>query len=228
MAILLSAAEVMDRVAVLLNDPDKTDYTYTVQLPYLNIAIDELLEHLEESNSPAVNATTSPPILVPVGTNKVLPPQDMVEIQEVGERLAGTQDAFVFMPRREFIDSFPPSSALLYWALATNAGVYEVQFNPNGATTAREIRIRYLKWGSSLAYTESSMIPIVNSRSYLSFKTAALCAQFVGENESRAGILNTEAEQALERMLGIENKGKQQIMTRHRPFRASYKSRGGI
>ena len=47
---------------------------------------------------------------------------------------------------------------------------------------------------------------------------------FIGENETRAGILEDKAEKALERITGINNKGKQQMMTRHRPFSASYKS----
>jgi hypothetical protein len=51
---------------------------------------------------------------------------------------------------------------------------------------------------------------------------------FIGENETRAGILETQAEKAMERLTGINNKGKQQIMTRHRPFRAAYKARGGF
>jgi hypothetical protein len=69
---------------------------------------------------------------------------------------------------------------------------------------------------------------MINSRSYLSYKTAALCAMFIGENESRAKILNDQADEAMERLEGISNKGRQQIMTRHRPFRAAYKSRGYI
>ena len=37
----VSAGQIMDRVANLLNDPNKTDYTYNVMLPYLNMAIEE-------------------------------------------------------------------------------------------------------------------------------------------------------------------------------------------
>jgi hypothetical protein len=62
----------------------------------------------------------------------------------------------------------------------------------------------------------------------LSYKTAALLSQFIGENESRAQLLNGEAELAVERMASIDNKGRQQMSTRHRPFRASYKARGGF
>jgi hypothetical protein len=101
----------------------------------------------------------------------------------------------------------------------------QIKFNPNGALTPREIQLQYVRQAISLATNETTIIGTINARSYLSFKTAALCAMFIGENQSRAGILNEQANEALERVTGINNKGRQQIMTRHRPFRASYKMR---
>ena len=74
----------------------------------------------------------------------------------------------------------------------------------------------------------TTIIPVMNCRSYLSFKTAALCAMFIGENQTRAQILEAQADEAMERMTGMSNKGRQQMMTRHRPFRAGYKARGGF
>ena len=44
------ASEVMDRVAVLLNDRARTTWTYEVLLPYLQIAWDELLIELENNH----------------------------------------------------------------------------------------------------------------------------------------------------------------------------------
>ena len=108
----LTAGEVMDSSAALMNDPAKTDYTYVTQLPYLNMAIDELVETLEESNVSPTNQTTSNPIVIPVGTNKITPienvssphyPFDLVEIQEVGERDSGSNSIFVPLGRREFL-----------------------------------------------------------------------------------------------------------------------------
>src|SRR4051812_41365291 len=98
----LQAVEVMDRSAALMNDPARTDYTYAVQLPYLNMAIDELIEALEEGNSSPTNQTSAT-IVVPVGINKLSPeesatppyyPNDLVEIQEVLERASGSNDLF--------------------------------------------------------------------------------------------------------------------------------------
>ena len=229
----LTAAQVMDRVASLMNDTAKTDYTYVAQLPYLNMAIDELVESLEESNSSPTNQTSAV-IVVGVGKNKITPiedptvgvphyPIDLVEIQEVGERASGTQDSFLQLGRREFLQGFPPNQSLLFWVWEDQ----EIKFNPNGALGARDIQLRYISQAISLATNEASIIGTINARSYLSYKTAAFCSMFIGENETRAGVLEAQAEKALERITGINNKGKQQIMTRHRPFRAAYKARGG-
>jgi hypothetical protein len=228
----LVASEVMDRSAALLNDPAKTDYTYTAQLVYLNMAIDELVESLEESNVSPSNQLSSP-ITVPVGVNAITPienpvgphyPVDLIEIQEISERNSGTNDSFIPMGRREFLQSFTPSQSLLVWTWEDQI----IKFNSRGALSVREVQLKYIRQPIIQATDQSSVIGTINARSYLSYKTAALCAMFIGENVTRAGVLNDQAEKAKERMEGISNKGKQQIMTRHRPFRATYKSRGYI
>ena len=73
---------------------------------------------------------------------------------------------------------------------------------------------------------EESVLGVINCDSFLHYRIAGLCAEFIGENKTRADDLNTQAMGALERVTGIEAKGKQQIGTRHRPFRATWKSRG--
>jgi len=228
----LTAGEVMDRSAALMNDPAKTDYTYVAQLPYLNMAIDELVESLEESNSSPTNMTSAV-IVVPIGSNMITPiehitpphyPIDLIEIQEVGERLTGSSEPFLPLGKRTFLQGFPQSNSLIFWTWEDQI----IKFNPNGASSSRDIQLRYVRQAVSQAVDEDSIIGTINSRSYLAYQTASLCSMFIGENETRAGVLATKAEQALERLTGINNKGRQQIMTRHRPFRASYKARGGF
>ncbi len=222
----------MDRAAALMNDPALTDYTYTAQLPYLNMAIDELIESLEESNSSPTNETSAV-IIVPVGSSMITPtehittphyPDDLIEIQEVGERVSGSEDGFIPLVRRDYVVTFPINNSLLFWAWEDQI----VKFNPNGANGDRDVQLRYVRQTIAQAVDEDSVIGAINSRSYLAYKTAALCSMFIGENETRAGVLDIHAEKALERLTGINNKGRQQIMTRHRPFRATYKARGGF
>lgn len=230
----VSAGQVMDRVAILLNDPNKTDYTYLVILPYLNMAIDELVESMEEANNSPTNSTSTV-ITIPVGVTRITPtedptvgiphyPDNLVEIQEIGERNAGTQDRFIRMERKEFLSVNPPNNSLLYWIWEEQ----QIKFNSQGALSIRDVQIKFVSNGIPYAVDQNSIITMINSRAYLSFKTAAFCARFIGENETRAQVLDGQALEALERTTTISNKGRQEIMTRHRPFRAGYKSRGWI
>ena len=226
----LTAGEIMDRSAALLNDPAKTDYTYVAQLPYLNMAIDELIEQLEEANISPSNQLSAT-ITLAVGESKLTPtesattphyPTDLVEVQSVGERAADSEDVFIPLVRREFLQAFTASNSLMFWCWQNQ----EICFNPNGANTEREIQLKYVSQAIAQAEDDTSVIGTINARSYLSYKTASLCAMYIGENETRAQVLNDQAEKAIERMMGISNKGRQQMVTRHRPFRAGYKSRG--
>lgn len=218
----LRGGDVMVNVASLLNDPDLTDYTPEVMTRYLNLAIEELNEHLAEANISLTNQV-SQVITILKGDNKIInPPIDIIEIQELGERAKGSNDSFINLPRKEFPENYPPSSSLLFWCYQGQ----KILFNPNGATTDREVQLKYICSAIKRIADQYGVIGSWNASSFLSYKTAALLSQFVGENETRSGILNEQAELALERIVGISNKGKQQIMTRHRPFRAGYKSRG--
>ena len=226
----ITAGEVMDRVAALMNDPAKTDYTYNAQLIYLNMAIDQLVEHMNELNSPISNATSAS-IKVPAGINRLsytieeapIYPPDLVEIQGISERLYGSTDPLIPMVKREYIGFEPAQDALKYWAWEE----LRIKFNNNGAKTDRELILQYIRTNLLHAENENSIIHLSTSISFLAFKTASLCARYIGENEVRAGMLETDALLALERMDSIQNKGKQQIMTRHKPFRAGWKARGG-
>lgn len=228
----VTAAEIMDRAAVLMNDADKTDYTYDKLLPLLNMSIDELMEHMLEAQSSPTTATSAI-IQVPVGFSELYPvdsvntllryPLDLVEIQEIGERMLGSEDQFIQMIRKEYLPVVKPVDALLFWVWENQV----IKFNAKGATTPREVQIKYLKYDISQAVDAATKVSTINSRSYLAYKTAAFAAMFIGENPARAKVLDDAAEDALERMTGINNKGRQQIMTRHRPFRAAYKARSG-
>lgn len=224
----------MDRAAALLNDPAKTDYTYVAQLPYLNTAIDELLENLEESNSSPTNQTSAS-ITIPIGINKITPiedttvgqphyPIDLVEIQQIGERSAGTNDSFLPMIRRDFTPQGQASNILGSWAWENQI----IKFNSGGSLTAREVLIKYVRQPIQLATDQTSIIGTIGVRSYLSYKTAGLCAMFIGENPTRAATLDGQAERSMDRLIGINNKGRQEMVTRRRPFRAGYKRRGWI
>src|SRR5438876_3622389 len=92
----ITSGSVMDASASLLNDTAKSRFTYTVQLPYLNMALQELQEMFELNEIP-VTATTSTVLTVAAGLDHIsftaqgalILPNDFVEPQQLWERTTG-------------------------------------------------------------------------------------------------------------------------------------------
>jgi hypothetical protein len=227
-----TAGEVMDRSAVLMNDPNKTDYTHVVLLPFLRMAVDELQDNLVD-NQDGVMSYDYAGIILPKGSNSIwqpsslntpVYPEHLVEIQEVAERTVGSDAAFVPLTKVEYPPDRPATDMLEEWAWNSQI----IKFNVRGCTTDRQIRLKYLVNGIISDLTPATSLGYLNAQSFLAYKTAAYAAMFIGENPQRAQVLDGKAEMALERVISINNKGRQQMMTRHRPFRAAFKMRGGF
>ena len=222
------ASEVMNDSAAFLNDRARSMFTYTVQIPYLNVALSELREIMEQNNVPMTNESAVGIILTAGLTgiggpneNPALPP-DLIEPQELFERSSGTTQDFIPMVRKDFLPNRETLTAsLVYWSWQDQM----IKFL--GATGDREIKINYVANAVPRIVTENDPISVINARTFLSYRTAGLCARFIGENESRSQELTGNAQVGMDRFLSISTKGRQSIFTRRRPFMASYKVRGG-
>jgi len=217
----------MYSVAALLNDSAKTIFTYVAQIPYLNIALAELDEIMEANNIPTSNQVSTALTITTAMTNiggsgGPALPTDLIEIQSLNERLTGTTDDYTQMVRVEFLPlTVIKTESLIYWAWINQI----IEFI--GATTSRQVKVQYVKKSVAVVTTSSDTLTILNSKTFLSYRTAALCARYIGENPTRSDELNTFAEGAITRFVSISTKGRQSIFTRRRPFRAAYKSTGG-
>lgn len=224
-----TVANILDLTASLMNDTAKTKYTYTAMLPYFNMALAMMQEHLELSEIPVmeksavaitVTAGASSVVAGPLPTNY---PTDLISIQQMWERLSGSSDPYTPMYKRNYLPHYLDgieTSDLVYWTWINQ----EIQFHP--ATTDREIKLDYIKQFFANTITNpAAIIHVMNSRTYLEFKTAALCARFIGENPTRGGELDGEAEMAKDRLLAINVKDGQDVQTRRKPFMAGYKQR---
>lgn len=225
----LVASTVLAKAATLLNDTARTVYTYTATLPYLQIALQELQEHFQLNNIPSTQLTSAV-INIPAGTTQIIYngigvptlPTNMVEPAQLWERPENI-DPFIPMIRRDYIPH------QLEGVLVTTFGFYvwenqTIKFL--AASQDNDIKIDYIKEIFSPLVDENSAIDIINAATFLEYRTAALCAEFIERNQGNANALNAYAILALDRVTGIGVKGKQTIMTRRRPFRASYKKRG--
>src|SRR6516162_1563894 len=228
----LLASEVMDRAASLLNDTAKNIYTYVAQLPYLNIAVQELQEEFELSNIP-ITEETSAIIWVAAGVSAITYnaagtpqnptlPSDMVEPAQLWERQHGI-DPFIPMTKRDYIPHYLEdieSEQFIYFVWQDQ----QIRFLP--AVQDNDIKIDYIKQLFNIITDRDTQINIINSRTFLEYRTAALCAEFIERNLTSAQGLNNYAIMGMDRAKGIGIKGKQTIVTRRRPFRAGYKKRG--
>jgi len=217
-------------VASLQNDTAQQLYTDAACLPYLNMALDELQELYELNNIPVtdvVSGVLDVPIaatrIAYIGTLPTLPP-DLIEIRQLWESDDGTS-TFIPMAKKDFIPhnlEGTDRSSFGIWSWIGN----EIRLLP--CVTPKDLKLDYIRtlFLTPLLMTQIEIdIPIKGIKSYLGYRTGALCAEFIGENKTRADSLNVDATMALDRALGINVKGKQAITTRRRPFMASFKAR---
>lgn len=221
---MLTAGDVANNVGALLNDPKLTRFTFDKQLPYINMAYQELGEHLQYTNVSMTNETSAifkiPVGVIDIGGPTGPPlPADFVSPIVLYEKQTGTSEDFIEMTQKEFLPKiFTLTNALQYWCYQKQ--VVELL----GALSPRDVQMDYTATPFIKLVGLNDQIPFINATSFMGFRSAALCAEFIGENPERADKLNGYATTALDRVLGIDVKEKQSIRTRRRPFRAGYKS----
>jgi len=222
------AKEVMDSSGALLNDTALSIFTYTTQVPYLNIALDELQEQLELNNVTITNKTAG---IITVkagiegiggGNGQPALPDNLIEPINLYERTSGSQFSFAQMRKYDFIPMNQiPSAFLIYWSWEGDT----IHFIPGGATGNIDIEIHYVRSIFTKIASEKNEIPYKKAKTFLIYRNAALCAEFIGENLTRAQELNAFAIIAMDRALGINTKGRQSVVTRRRPFMAGWRAR---
>lgn len=225
----LLAGTVMDAAAALMNDSAKVVYTYTIQVPYLNIALNELQEFYELHSMPSsqksstviqVDAGETELTYGAVGTPAL--PDDMIEPEQLWER-PRNDDPYIPMTRRSYLphnlEGVAVSQFMYYvWQ---DGKIIVLPSNQNN-----DIKIDYVKFLFNPIVNDSSSIGIANAQTFLEYRTAGLMSEFIERNQASADKQNGYAALAIERATGIGIKSKQNIMTRRKPFRAAYKSRG--
>lgn len=222
---------IIDMVASLQNDTAQTTYTDAACLPYLNIALDELQEYFELNNIPVTNETSSvlncPTGTITIGFTGGPPalPSNLIEIQRLWESPEGL-NSYTPLTKKEFLphnlETGVSISQFLIWAW------FDQEIHLIAAGSDIDLKLDYIKsiFATPIAIGSVGVdLPIINCKTFLGYRTAALCAHFIGANKTRADELNGFAELALDRVLGVGVKGKQSIMTKRRPFRFKFKSR---
>jgi hypothetical protein len=202
--------------ANLLNDASQTIYTDAVMLPFLKSAWNKLQLQLQENGVPVMKEITAV-IDVTATSEEVTLPSDFVQPITLAERADGSSEDFVDVAEVDSMPEFDPVESIIYW----NWREEKVYINP--PTTAREVKINYWK-GLTAISGGSTSLAVNNSTEYLAYKTAALCARYIGENPERANMLDTEAILAMNILLNLEVKRQQRSPIRPRSYGSSAKT----
>lgn len=224
----IAASIPMARAAALLNDSAQAIYTNTVLLPYIQIAWDEMAELFEENANPMMNETNTTCVVGTTmtdigGSTGPALPSDLISIQTLYERTNGSSEDWQEMKPCTFLPTFvAKSTSLVYWAWMNQI------INFIGATSSRQIRIDYIGLTFATLSGPSSSLTVFNCKNFLAFRTAALAAEFVGEDKERAASCNNFAIMAKDRLLNISIKQQQETPSRRRPFQSTYRSNRGI
>jgi hypothetical protein len=225
-----SAGDVMDISAALLNDPELSVYTYTAQLPYLKLASQELQESFEQNNIPITNETSAvievDAETTEIGFSDYTPspnlPDDLIEIRQLWWS-PRDQNQWLPMSKREYLPHYledAQTSALGFYTWNDQI----IKFLP--ASADNDVKIDYIKPIFPAIVDQNTILGLINGKTFLEFRTAGLCARYIGENPTRGDELDGFAQMASDRATGIGTKGKQSIPVRRRPFRAGFKRRG--
>jgi hypothetical protein len=221
-------ASIIAKVAALMNDAPQDVYTNVACLPYFNMALSDCGTEFQLNGIPS-SESFSTVIEVDAGVTTIsfsttpALPSDLVEIKEVWECQRDT-DNWTPMVRKDFLPHYLENMQIgpfRIWSFTEEA------LNVPGSNQDNDLKLDYVRniFSEITIGTININLSTLRIEGYLRFRTAAYCAYFIGENESRAQILADEATLALGKSLGISIKGRQAIRTRHRPFRAAYKQR---
>jgi hypothetical protein len=228
----LTGGNVMDVSASLMNDTAKTNYTYAAQSPYLRLALQELRELFELHSVSVTQKVTSPIIQVDAGQTQIVYngvgvpalPNDFTEPLQVWESPRGLNQ-WTPLTRRDFLPHYMEGTQTSSFGLFSWNN-NRIEFLPANANN--DIKIDYIQQlfpDAGATVDENTQINVVNCQTFLEYRTASLCAEFIERNKLSSDALNAYASLALDRATGISAKSKQTIMTRRRPFRSGYKRR---
>lgn len=214
MAVTYTAGSVMDTAAALLNDAPKTQYTYTVQLPYLKMANQELEQQLNLHEVPLNLISEYESVVLAGVLHLSLPTSFFLPIQ-LFERASGATLDSDYRLMSEVSDVFAlnydQTDTLVYWDYRHNC------INFIGATANREVRLRYWRQLTAIV-DDGSLESQAGANNFLALKTAEYCAKYVMRDIDRAISLKNDAQDAIDLLCALLVKNNQNLRVRRQPF----------
>jgi len=215
---MASASVAFNEARALLNDVAATLFTDAVLLPSLQKAHRELQVLLWENGLSVIKEVTAV-IDVAIGATSLGAslPADILEPKTLQERADGStsEDDWVNVSETDNLPRVDPTTRISYWAWREEV----IEFI--APTTAREVKLRYLK-GLTVPTSGSSAIGLIFGELYLGPRLASIAVQTLG-NTTRASELIDDAAFWIPKILAANVKRGQAIPTRRIPYRRSFR-----
>lgn len=212
-----TAGDVMDDTSALLNDRQAGVFDYTAQLPYLKIAMRNFEQQLDLAEF-QINLVIEAQIVVLAGATTLTLPDNFFLPINLFEKKNGTTDTLVQMSQRADVDTImsSPTDTITYWSWVHNC----IRFKGTH-TVDRLVQLFYYRFLTEFA-DETSLADVRGGRNVLAFRTAALCARYIGRNKDIANDLDNDYARELDLFLSLITKNQQSIRVRRRPFRTKW------
>lgn len=210
-------SDVLTEAVALLNDVGKAIYTDARMIPLVDKAYREL-QKVYADNGVQVTDEISSTISIAASTVRIDPQvsinANFIEPIFIQERASGSTSAddWTDMEETAWEPSESQQTTLDVWTWREQ----EIKFR--GATTNREILVRYLKSLAKLTAAGDSIL-IEGAQEFLAARAAAIAALVIGENTTRAEALQEDAGSALELLLSINAKKRQNLPIRRKRYR---------
>lgn len=183
-----TAATIIAEARALLNDPSGALYKDAPMLTLAAKVYRELQTKIAAMGAGSNREITSSPVAVVAGTVALSSgaglPADLLLPVQIWERPSGSGSSVLWEPMTE-----------LYWEPNIVIGPYltywtwrEEEIKFPGATTDREVKIRYKKALTAITAT-TTPIAILNATTWLGQRLAAVAALTLGNNPTRAAAL---------------------------------------
>jgi hypothetical protein len=218
---MAAISDVFDKARSVLNDTlvvGGTIYNDAALLPFVKIANDELGDYLL-TNGVTVQKQIIEDIPVLAGIKELTLPANIINPITLYEKAVGAPDAdYARMNERAWEPNTPQANTLILWVWRNQKVLF------NGATTDRMVRLDYNRLLADIV-DEDTLVEVIGSSNFLSFRTGALGARHIGENPIKANELDLEAIRFRDNLLQIGVRKNQSIRGRRRPFRLPFMSR---
>lgn len=210
-----TAKDRLDEAALFMNDANRSHYKYSVMMPFLKIALQEL-EDIFIANGVSYVLRESPtPIVVAAGVTTLVVPSDFLLPIKMEERASGSAEQYAELIEKNWTPEEVPTDRLRYWTWDNGQVISFL-----GATTARDVNLYYYR-ALTATVVPDDVVAINHVKQYLSGRSASLAAFIIGENTTRAQALDDLAQVALGRALNIATKKNQGKPVRRKPFGTS-------